>query len=42
MLKKINDIFRFKGIFNVSHLQFDSVRAKTGGSGMKGTKKLEQ
>ena len=42
MLKKINDIFRLKGIFYFSHLQFDDVRAQTDGSGMKGTKKLEQ
>jgi len=25
MLKKIKKIFRFKGIFDFSHLQFDSV-----------------
>ena len=42
MLKKINNIFRLKGIFVFSHLQFDGVRAKTDGSGMEGTKKLEQ
>ena len=42
MLKKINDIFRLKGIFDFSHLQFDGVRAQTDGSGIKGTKKLEQ
>ena len=42
MLKKINNIFRLKGIFVFSHLQFDGVRAQTGGSGMEGTKKLEQ
>ena len=42
MLKKINDIFRLKGIFDFSHLQFDGVRAQTDGSGMEGTKKLEQ
>ena len=42
MLKKINDIFRLKSIFDFSHLQFDGVRAQTNGSGMEGTKKLEQ
>ena len=42
ILKKINDIFRLKGIFNFSHLQFDGVRAQIDGSGMEGTKKLEQ
>ena len=42
MLKKINDIFILKGIFVFSHLPFDGVRAQTDGSGMKGTKKLEQ
>ena len=42
MLKKINDIFRHKGIFDFSHLQFDSVRAQTDGSDIEGTKKLEQ
>jgi len=42
MLKKINDIFRLKGIFDFSHLQFDDVRAQTDGSGMEGKKKLEQ
>ena len=41
-LKKINDTFRHKGIFDFSHLQFDGVRAQTDGSGMEGTKKLEQ
>ena len=40
MLKKINDIFRLKGIFDFSHLQFDGVRAQTDGSGMDGTKKV--
>ena len=40
--KKINDIFRLKNIFDFSHLQFDGVRAQTDGSGMEGTKKLEQ
>ena len=34
--------FRFKGIFDFSHLQFDGVRAQTNGSGMEGIKKLEQ
>ena len=38
MLKKINNIFRLKGIFVFSHLQFDGVRAQTDGSGMEGTK----
>ena len=42
MLKKINDIFRLKGIFDFSHLQFDGVRAQTDDSDMEGTKKLEQ
>jgi len=42
MLKKINAIFRLKGIFDFSHLQFDGVRAPTDNSGMEGTKKLEQ
>ena len=42
MLKKINDIFRLKSIFDFSHLQFDGVRAQTDGSGMEGTKNLEQ
>ena len=41
MLKKINNIFELKDIFVFSHLQFDGVRAQTGGSGMKDTKKLE-
>ena len=40
--KKINDIFRLKGIFDFSRLQFDGVRAQTDGRGMEGTKKLEQ
>ena len=42
MLKKINGIFRLNGIFDFSHMQFDGVRAQTDGSGMEGTKKLEQ
>ena len=42
MLKKITDIFRLKGIFDFSHLQFDGVRAQTDDSGMEGIKKLEQ
>ena len=42
MLKKINDIFRHKGIFDFSHLQFDGVRAQTDDSDMEDTKKLEQ
>ena len=41
MLKKINNIFRLKGIFVFSHLQFDGVRAQTDGSAMEDTKKLE-
>ena len=40
--KKINGIFRPKGIFDFLHLQFDTVRAQTDGSDMEGTKKLEQ
>ena len=40
--KKINDIFTPKSIFVFSHLQFNGVRVQTDGSGMKGTKKLEQ
>ena len=40
MLKKINDIFRFKGIFDFSHLQFDTVRAQSDGSGTEGKKKV--
>jgi hypothetical protein len=43
MLKKINSIFRPKGIFDFSRLQFDTVNAKYNGSGMEGKKKsLEQ
>ena len=42
MLKKINNIFRLKGIFVFLHLQFDGVRAQTNDSGMEGTKKLKQ
>ena len=38
MLKKINDIFRLKGIFDFSHLQFDTIRAQSDGSGMEGKK----
>ena len=38
MLKKINDIFRPKGIFDFSHLQFDTVRVQSDGSGIKGKK----
>ena len=41
MLKKINNIFRFKGIFIFSHLQFDDIKAQTDGSGMEDTKNLE-
>ena len=40
MLKKINDIFKLKGIFVFSHMQFDGVRAQTDGSGMEGAKKV--
>ena len=40
MLKKINDIFRLKSIFDFSHLQFDGVRTQTDGSGMDDTKKV--
>ena len=40
MLKKINNIFKLKGIFIFSHPQFDDVRAQTDGSGMDDTKKL--
>jgi len=39
-LKKINDIFRSKGIFDFLHLQFDTVRAQSDGSGMDGKKKI--
>jgi len=38
VLKKINDIFRSKGIFDFSHLQFDTVRVQSNGSGMEGKK----
>ena len=41
MLKKINNIFRLKGIFVFSHLRFDGVSAQTDGTGMEDTKKLE-
>jgi len=41
ILKKINNIYSFKGIFVFSHLQFDGVRAQTDGSSMENTKKLE-
>ena len=41
MLKKINDIFKLKGIFDFSHLQFDGVRAQTDGSSTKDEKKIE-
>ena len=30
------------GTFDFSHLRFNGVRAQTDGSGMEGTKKLEQ
>jgi hypothetical protein len=39
MLKKINNIFKPKGIFDFSYLQFDTVRAQSNGSVMKGKKK---
>ena len=38
MLKKINGIFKPKGIFYFSHLQFDNVRAQSNGSDMEGKK----
>ena len=38
MLKKIDDIFRLKAIFDFSHLQFDTVRAQSDGSGIEGEK----
>ena len=34
MLKKINGIFRLKGIFDFSHLHFDIVKVQSDGSGM--------
>jgi len=42
MLKKINDIFRLKGIFDFSHLQFDTVRVQSDASGIEGKKNLAQ
>ena len=39
--KKINNIFELKSIFVFSPLQFNGVRAKTDGSGIDDTKKLE-
>ena len=42
MLKKINDIFKLKGIFVFSHMQFDGVRVQIDGSDTEDTKKLEQ
>ena len=42
MLKKINDIFKHKGIFDFSHLLFDGVKVQTNGSGIESKKKLEQ
>ena len=42
MLKIINDIFRLKGIFDFSYLQFDDVRVQTDDSGIEGIKKLKQ
>ena len=41
MLKKINDIFKHKGIFDFLYLQFDGVRTQTDSSGMEGIKKVE-
>ena len=41
MLKKINDIFRPKDIFDFSHLRFDIVRAQSDGSGIEGKKKIK-
>jgi hypothetical protein len=38
MLKKINNIFRLKGIFDFLHLHFDTVRAQSDGSGMESKK----
>ena len=40
MLKKINDIFRLKGIFDFSYIQFDGVRAQNDDSGMEDKKKI--
>jgi hypothetical protein len=38
MLKKINCIFTPEGIFDLSHPQFDTVGAKSDGSGVEGKK----
>ena len=38
MLKKINGIFRPKGVFDFSHLQFDTIRVKFDRSDMGGKK----
>jgi hypothetical protein len=38
MLKKINGIFRPKGVFDFSHLQFDVVRTKSDVSDVEGKK----
>jgi hypothetical protein len=40
MLKKINYIFTPEVIFDFSRPQFDTVRAKSDGSGMEGKKKF--
>jgi hypothetical protein len=42
MLKKINCIFTPEGIFDFSHPQFDTVGAKSDGSGVEGKKSSEQ
>jgi hypothetical protein len=39
MLKKINCIFTLESIFDFSQPQFDTVRAKSDGSGMEDKKK---
>jgi hypothetical protein len=38
MLKKINSIFKPKGIFDFSYLQFDTISVKYNGSDMEGKK----
>jgi len=38
MLKKINYIFSLEGIFDFSHKQLDTVRAKSDENDMKGQK----
>ena len=40
MLKKLITYLDLRVFFYFSHLQFDSVRAQTDGSGMEGTKKV--